>query len=249
MLHHPTVEKLHELRFFGMLKALEEQAQNPEIEVLSFEERLGLLVDRELDERETKRLRLRLKQAKLHQQASIEDLDLRAPRGLDRAVVAKLATCEWITRRLNVIITGPTGVGNSYLATALAHKACLVGYKALYQKLSRLLEELRIARADGTSGKRLVALSKIDVLVLDDWGLVSLTPESQRDLLEVLDDRHSKRSTIVTGQLPVEKWHEQMPDPTVADAILDRLVHNAYRIELKGESMRKRYSLLNETGQ
>jgi DNA replication protein DnaC len=249
MHHHPTVDKLHELRFAGMLKALEEQAQNPEIEALSFEERLGLLVDRELDERENRRLTLRLKRAKFHQQASMEDINLRAPRGLDRALIAKLATCEWVMRKLNVIITGKTGAGKSYLATALAHKACLVGYKALYQKLSRLLDELRIARADGTLGKRLVALSKVDVLVLDDWGLVPLTPESQRDLLEVLDDRHGKRSTIVTGQLPVRKWHEQMPDPTVADAILDRVVHNAYRIELDGDSMRELYSPLNETGQ
>lgn len=240
MLNHPTFDKLKQLRFTGMIKALEEQAQNPEIDAFSFEERLGLLVDRELDERETRRLKRRLKQAKLRQEASIEDVDFRAQRGLDKALIATLAGCAWITRRLNVIITGPTGVGKSYLATALAHKACLEGYKALYQKLSRLLDELRIARADGTYGKRLVQLSKLHVLVLDDWGLAKLTPESQRDLLEVLDDRHGKQSTIVTSQLPVDEWHAAMPDPTIADAILDRIVHNAYRIELRGESMRKR---------
>jgi len=249
MLNNPTFEKLKQLRFTGMLAALEEQAQNPEMEALSFEERLGLMVDRELDERATRRLKSRLKQAKLRQEASIEDVDFRAPRGLDKALIATLAGCAWITRQLNVIITGPTGVGKSYLATALAHKACLEGYKALYQKLSRMLDELRIARAGGTYGKRLVQLSKIDVVVLDDWGLATLTPESQRDLLEVLDDRHGKKSTIVTSQLPVDQWHESMPDPTIADAILDRLVHNAYRIELRGESMRKRHSALNETGQ
>lgn len=249
MLNNPTFEKLKQLRFTGMLAALKEQAQNPEMEALSFEERLGLMVDRELDERATRRLKSRLKQAKLRQEASIEDVDFRAPRGLDKALIATLAGCAWITRQLNVIITGPTGVGKSYLATALAHKACLEGYKALYQKLSRMLDELRIARAGGTYGKRLVQLSKIDVVVLDDWGLATLTPESQRDLLEVLDDRHGKKSTIVTSQLPVDQWHESMPDPTIADAILDRLVHNAYRIELRGESMRKRHSALNETGQ
>jgi len=249
MLNHPTFEKLKQLRFTGMFLALEEQVQNSEIEALSFEERLGLLVDRELDDRETRRLKRRLKQSKMSQEASIEDLDFRAPRGLDKALVATLAGCGWIKRQLNVIITGPTGVGKSYVATALAHKACLEGYNALYQKLSRLLDELRIARADGTYGKRLVQLSKIDVLILDDWGLANLTPDSQRHLLEVLDDRHGKRSTIVTSQLPVDQWHEAMPDPTIADAILDRLIHNAYRIELKGESMRKRHSALNQTGQ
>jgi DNA replication protein DnaC len=240
MLNHPTFEKLKQMRFTGMIKALEEQAQNPEIDALSFEERLGLLVDRELDERETRRLKRRLKDAKLRQEASIEDVDFRAPRGLDKALIATLAGCAWITRQLNVIITGPTGVGKTYLATALAHKACLQGYNVLYQKLSRLLEELRIARAGGTYGKRLVQLSKLHVLVLDDWGLAKLTTESQRDLLEVLDDRHGKQSTIVTSQIPVDQWHEAMPDPTIADAILDRLVHNTYRVELRGESMRKR---------
>lgn len=249
MLHHPTLEKLQQLRFSGMIKALHEQAQNPEIEALSFEERLGLLVDRELDERETRRLQRRLKQAQFRQQACLEDLDLRTPRGLDRAVIATLASCQWIHRHLNVLITGPTGVGKSYLATALAHKACLMGHSALYHRLSRLLEELRLARADGTYGKRLLALSKIHVLVVDDWGLTQLTPESQRDLLEVLDDRHGRHSTIVTSQLPVEQWHAAMPSPTLADAILDRLVHNAYRLDLRGESMRKRKAALPETGQ
>lgn len=249
MLNHPTFDKLKQLRFTGMLMALDEQAQNPEIEALCFEERLGLLVDRELDERETRRLKRRLKQAKLPMEASIEDVDFQAPRGLEKALIATLAGCGWITRHLNVIVTGPTGVGKSYVASALAHKACLEGYKALYQKLSRLLDELRIARADGTYGKRLVQLSKLHVLILDDWGLANLTPDSQRHLLEVLDDRHGKRSTIVTSQLPVDQWHEAMPDPTIADAILDRLVHNAYRIELTGESMRKRHSALNQTGQ
>ena len=249
MLHHPTLEKLYQLRFTGMLKALEQQTGSPDVESLSFEERLGLLVDREIDERERRRLERRIKQARFRQQASMEDLDLRAPRGLDKALMASLGECTWIRRHMNVIITGPTGVGKSYLATALAHKACLAGHNVLYQRLSRLLDELRIARADGTRGKHLVKLAKIHVLVLDDWGLVKLTPETQRDLLEVLDDRHAKESTIVTSQLPIDEWHETMPDPTLADAILDRLIHNAYRIELSGESMRKRNAILHETGQ
>lgn len=249
MLHHPTLAKLDQLRLTGMLKALEQQTDNPDLDTLSFEERLGLLVDREIDERESRRLQRRIKQARFRQQASMEDLDLRAPRGLDKALITSLSECTWIRRHMNVIITGPTGVGKSYLATALAHKACLVGHTVLYQRLSRLLDELRISRADGTRGKHLVKLSKVTLLVLDDWGLAKLTPETQRDLLEVLDDRHGKDSTIVTSQLPIDEWHEAMPDPTLADAILDRIIHNAYRIELKGESMRKRNAILHETGQ
>lgn len=249
MLHHPTLAKLDQLRLTGMLRALEQQTDNPDLDSLSFEERLGLLVDREIDERESRRLERRIKQARFRQQASMEDLDLRAPRGLDKTLITSLSECTWIRRHMNVIITGPTGVGKSYLATALAHKACLVGHTVLYQRLSRLLDELRIARADGTRGKHLVKLSKISVLVLDDWGLVKLTPETQRDLLEVLDDRHGKDSTIITSQLPIDEWHDAMPDPTLADAILDRIIHNAYRIELRGESMRKRNAILHETGQ
>ena len=248
MLLHPTLEKLDQLRFTGMLKALEQQTNNPDIDGLAFEERLGLLVDREIEERERRRLERRIKQARFRQQASMQDLDLRAPRGLDKALMASLGECSWIRQHMNVIITGPTGVGKSYLATALAHKACLVGHSVLYQRLSRLLDELRIARADGSHGKELLKLSKIQVLVLDDWGLVKMTPETQRDLLEVLDDRHAKESTIVTSQLPIDEWHAAMPDPTIADAILDRLIHNAYRIDLRGESMRKRGAILLETG-
>lgn len=249
MLHHPTLTKLDQLRLTGMLKALEQQTDNPDLDSLSFEERLGLLVDREIDERESRRLERRIKQARFRQQASMQDIDLRAPRGLDKALLTSLSECTWIRRHMNVIITGPTGVGKSYLATALAHQACLVGHTVLYQRLSRLLDELRISRADGTRGKHLVKLSKVTLLVLDDWGLAKLTPDTQRDLLEVLDDRHGKESTIVTSQLPIDEWHQAMPDPTLADAILDRVIHNAYRIELKGESMRKRNAILHETGQ
>ena len=245
MLTTQTLEKLHELNFTGMIKALEEQDRNAEMTALSFDERLGLLIDRELSERESRRLQRRLSQAKLRQEACMEDVDVRAPRGLDKTLMATLATCAWIAQHLNVLITGPTGVGKSFIASALAHKACLEGYKALYVRLPRLLDEVRISRGDGTYAKRLRALAKIDLVVLDDWGLAKLTPDSQRDLLEVLDDRHGTRSTVVTSQLPVDQWHDAMPDPTLADAILDRLIHNAYRIELSGESMRKRRSNLN----
>jgi DNA replication protein DnaC len=243
------LEKLRSLRLSGMLQALQEQTQLPEIEALSFEERLGLLVDREATERENRRLRTRLNKAKLRQSACLEDIDFQAVRGLDRALVLRLGTCQWIESKYNVLITGPTGVGKSYLGCALAHKACLTGYSAYYERLPRLLEALHVAKADGRYGKMLVRLSKVDVLVLDDWGLVKLSPGQQHDLLEVIDDRHDQRSTIVTSQLAVEHWHETMADPTLADAILDRLIHAAYRLNLQGASMRKVRAELLESEQ
>ncbi len=249
MLNHPTFDKLRTLRLSGMLQALQEQTQMSEIEALSFEERLGLLVDREVTERENRRLHTRLRKAHLRQRASIEDIDFQAARGLDRAQVMRLAGCQWVAARHNVLITGPTGVGKSYLGCALAHKACLKGYSAFYRRLPRLLEQLHLAKADGSYGKMLLRLSKIDVLVLDDWGLVKLNPAQQHDLLEVIDDRHDRRSTIVTSQLAVEHWHETMTDPTLADAILDRLIHAAYRLNLRGESMRKKRAELLESEQ
>jgi DNA replication protein DnaC len=248
MLTHPTLEKLEQLRFHGMAGALREQRQTPEINQLSFEERLGLLVDRELTDREDRRLKSRLRRAKLRQQAAMEDLDYAAPRGLDKALLQHLATCEWVRRHHNVIVTGATGVGKSFIACALAHKACLLGFGAYYHRLPRLLEELDLARGDGRYLKLLRQLSKVDVLVLDDWGLIRLTGAQQRDLLELLDDRHQERSTIATSQLPLGNWHETMANPTLADAILDRLIHNAHRIELKGESMRKQMSDLHQSG-
>jgi DNA replication protein DnaC len=248
MLTHPTLDKLEAMRFTGMAGALREQLQQPEIDGLSFLERLGLLVDREMTDREDRRLKSRLRRAGLRQQAAMEDLDYRSRRGLDRQIMQQLASCEWIRHKQNVIITGPTGVGKSFIACALAHKACLRGYGALYHRLPRLLEDLELARGDGRYLKLLKQLSKIDVLVLDDWGLTYLTTSQQRDLLELLDDRHEVRSTIATSQLPLPAWHEAMTDPTLADAILDRLIHNAYRIELQGESMRKQRSELQING-
>lgn len=240
MLHHPTVDKLQALRFTGMLKALQEQQQLPDIDALSFEERLGLLVDREITEREDRRLQTRLRQAQLKHQAAIEDIDYRSPRGLDKALMRQLSNCQWVKEGLNLIINGPTGVGKTWIACALAHKACREGFSAHYLRLPRLLETLHLAHGDGRYHKLMSGFAKTDLIILDDWGLAKLNAEQRRDLLELLDDRHGHRSTIVTSQIPVDHWHDIIADPTLADAILDRLVHNAYRLYLKGESMRKR---------
>jgi DNA replication protein DnaC len=244
MLNHPTLDKLHELRFTGMAKALTEQMALPDIEDLSFEERLGLLVDREATEREDRRLQTRLRQAKLKQNACIEDIDFKQSRGLDKSLMLDLAQCQWIKKHLNLLITGPTGVGKTWIACALAQKACREGFTSLYLRLPRLLQELPIAKGDGTYTRLMNRLAKVDVLILDDWGLSKLIAEQRRDLLEILEDRHDTRSTIVTSQLPLDQWHHIIGDPTLADAILDRLVHNAYKINLKGESMRKNKSKL-----
>jgi DNA replication protein DnaC len=244
MLNHPTLDKLEALRFNGMAKALTEQMAVPDIEELGFEERLGLLIDREMTEREDRRLTTRLRQAKLRQNACVEDIDYRQPRGLDKSLIRDLCQCQWIKKHLNIMITGPTGVGKTWIACALAQKACREGYRALYLRLPKLLQELPIAKGDGTYIKLLTRLARIDLLILDDWGLSKLMAEQRRDLLEILEDRYDSRSTIVTSQLPVDKWHDIIGDPTLADAILDRLVHNAYKINLKGESMRKNKSLL-----
>jgi DNA replication protein DnaC len=240
MLTHPTLDTLNALKLTGMVKALSEQMQMPDIADLSFEERLGLLVDRELTERCERRLKTRLRQAKLRLSAQIEDIDYRHPRGLDQSVMRRLATGEWVRERHNVLITGPTGIGKTWLACALAHKACRDGYSVLYLRLPRFLQEMSIAKGDGRYGKVMAAMAKTDLILLDDWGLTPLSDDNRRDLLELLEDRHGRRATLVTSQLPVEHWHEALGDPTLADAILDRLVHNAYKIMLQGESMRKR---------
>jgi DNA replication protein DnaC len=247
MLTYPTLDKLKAMRFTGMARALEEQMEMAEIDSLSFEERLGLLIDREMTVRENRRLTTRLKKAKLRQNAAVEDIDYRHPRGLDRALMAKLSSCQWISQYLNILITGPTGCGKTYIACALAHKACREGYTAHYTRLPRLLQELHIAKGDGRYGKLLAGFAKTHLLILDDWGLAKLTDEQRHDLLEILEDRHGLRSTVVAAQLPVDNWHEIIGDPTLADAIMDRLIHNAYKINLKGESMRKRKSKLTQT--
>ena len=239
MLNHPTLDKLRELKLTGMKDALEEQQHMRDIEALDFEERLGLLVDREITERAGRRLKTRLRNARLREQAAIEDLDYRHPRGLDKALMQSLISGQWIRKQLNLLITGPTGVGKTWIACALAHKACRDGFTAQYRRVSRLFDELSYAHADGRYPLLMKKLAGTDVLVIDDWGLTKLTAAQRRDLLEVLDDRHNRKSTLVTSQLPVEHWHKIIGDPTLADAILDRLVHNAYRIQLQGESMRK----------
>lgn len=243
MLTHPLMEKLQVLRFHGMLTALEEQMQMADVGSLTFEDRLGLLIDREMTERDNRKIDARLKKAKLRQNASLEDVDLRHPRGLDKSLLMQLGQCRWLQEHHNVLIIGPTGVGKTWLACALAHKACREGYSALYFRLPRLLHDLGIAKSDGRYEKSLRTMARADLLVLDDWGLDTFSKEQQHDLLEILEDRHGRRSTLITSQLPVKHWHDILGDPTLADAILDRLVHNAYKIDLKGDSMRKNKSM------
>ena len=242
-MNHPTLDKLQALRLSGLYQALKEQINMPDINDLSFEERLGLLVDREMTDRSDRRLKTRLRHAKFRVNAQIEDVDYRSARGLDKSLLFTLASCQWVKDRRNILITGPTGIGKTWIACALGEKACRQGYSVLYLRLPRLLQEIPLAKADGRYPKFMAALAKAELIVLDDWGLAVLGDENRRDLLELLEDRHGRRATLVTSQLPVEHWHDALGDPTLADAILDRLVHNAYKIALKGDSMRKRLAI------
>jgi DNA replication protein DnaC len=239
VLAHPTSDRLTALGLNGMARALDDQRRTPACEAMTFEERLGLLVDREAADRDSRRLATRLKFAALRHAACVEDADLRTPRGLDRAVFAHLADGGWIGRAENLLITGATGLGKSWIACALGHKACRDGRAVLYHRVPRLFEALALARGDGRYAKTLKTIARADLLILDDWGLAPLGAAERRDLLEILEDRHGRAATIVTSQLPVDAWHDVIGDPTLADAILDRLVHNAHRVELAGESLRK----------
>lgn len=247
MLNAPTLEKLQSLRFDGMAAAWsEQQHKHGDLASLSFDERFGLLVDAEWLHRQNKRLSRYLAEAKLRlSQACVEDIDYSARRQLDKAQIRSLATCRWIEEHHNVIVTGATGVGKTFIACALAQQACRKGYRALYRRAPRLFDELALAQADGSYARLLARIARTDVFVLDDLGLVPIREPERRHLLEIMDDRHGSRSTIVTSQLPVEKWHDYIGDPTIADAVCDRLLHNAHRLALKGPSRRKEDSAAN----
>lgn len=246
MLLRHTKKRLTDMRLHGMVKAIQDQLSNPNILDLSFEDRFSMIVDAEFHDREDRRLRRLLKAAKLKNQASPEDVDFSAHRGLDRQVYSNLVTCDWIAKSLNAIMVGPTGVGKTWLACSLGHQAARKGFSVLYKRLSRLLEELEIAHGDGSLAKLRAKLAKINLLIIDDWALAPMSKRGRHDLLELIDDRIGSGSILITSQLPVDQWFDYLGDPTIADAILDRLVHRAHRIELKGESMRKLHTPIKE---
>jgi DNA replication protein DnaC len=245
MLTQPTIEKLNSMKLTAMARAFADQMQCPDMAQLSFEERFGLIVDYQMTDLENRRMQNRLKNAKLRMSASLEDLDFRQGRGLDRSTVMSLALNQWVKSYHNILVTGPTGAGKSYLACALAQKACRDGHTTLYRRVPRLFQELTLSRQDGRFNKLFAPIIKCEVLILDDLLISPLTRIEQRELLEIVEERYDRKATVVTSQLPVKAWHGAMEDPTLADAILDRLVHNAYKLELKGESMRRKRSMLD----
>jgi DNA replication protein DnaC len=239
LLNHPTLDLLRDLGLLGMEKGFRDMADNPEARSLGHAEWLAILLERESTLRHQKRFESRAKSAKLRHLAAVEDVDYRTPRGLDRTMFLKLAGCDWIRERRHCLMTGPAGVGKSWLACALGYKACRENLSVLYQRVPRLFATLALARGDGRYAKLLHQLARVDLLILDDWGPEPLLPEQQRDLLEIVEDRYNAGSLIITSQVPTDHWYEIVGNPTLADAILDRIIHNAHRIELKGESLRK----------
>jgi DNA replication protein DnaC len=246
MLTQPTIEKLNSMRLTAMARAFADQLQCPDMAHLSFEERFGLIVDYQMTDQENRRMQNRLKNAKLRLSASIEDLDFKQGRNMDRSTIMSLAGNQWVKSHHNILVTGPTGAGKSYLACALAQKACRDGHTVLYQRMPRLLQDIGVSRHDGRYGKLMNQLISCEVLVLDDLLISPLSREEQKDFLEIVEERYDRKATIVTSQLPVKAWHAAMQDPTLADAILDRLVHNAYKVALEGDSMRRKRSTLDQ---
>ncbi len=249
MLTNPTLDKLQRLRLDGIHAAYREQLESTRYDALAFDERFAMLIDRQETEQDNRRLQTRLKKAKLRQSACIEDIDYRQPRGLDKRLMLSLAACDWLRQHHNCIITGPTGAGKSYLACALGHQACRQGYSVLYFRAPRLFQELALARGIGRYERMLRTLLRCDLIIIDDWATAPLTDEQRRDLFEIIEDRYERRSTLIAAQMPVEHWHECIGNPTLADAILDRLIHNAHTIKLKGESMRKNKKPLTSDAQ
>jgi len=240
MLDHPTLDLLHELGLHGMAHGFRELAQNPETGHLQHGEWLAILLEHEATLRRQKRFEARARTARLRHPASVEDIDYHAQRGLDRVLLLKLCGCDWIRQHRNLLVTGPTGIGKSWIACALGHKACRENLSVLYQRVPRLMAALALARGDGRYAKLLRSLARVNLLILDDWGPEPLGAEQRRDLLEIVEDRYDSGSLLITSQLPIARWYELIGDPTLADAILDRVIHNAYRIELSGDSLRKR---------
>ena len=246
MLTQPLLEKLSQLNLSGFRTALEEQYQNPHYAELSFEERLGLLVDVETTRRKNNRLQRRIKAARFPLQATLQDLDLSPTRGLKRTQILELAQAEWVQRHLNTLVLGPTGAGKTFLACALGRTACEAEFNVRYLRTSRLLQTLALAQADGSYPQLLRSFARFHLLILDDWLRDPLTRSQAKDLLEIIDDRYGRSATLVATQVPVSSWHERIPDPTLSDAVLDRLIHNAYRLDLLGDSMRKTHSPLKD---
>ena len=240
MLWQQTLEMMREMKLRGMVKGAQEQENSKGHEGMSFEERLGHLIDYEHLDRENRKLSTRLRQAKFRQQACVEDINFKHKRNLNKSQFLELAKCRWIKEHKNILLTGPTGVGKSYLACALGNKACLEGFKVQYIRVPRFLTEIMIGKGDGSYLKIMKGLSKVDVLILDDWGISKLTDEQRREFLEVMEDRYELKSTIITSQIPVKSWHEVIGDSTIADAILDRIVHNSYRLDIDGPSLREK---------